>query len=218
MGIDKQIDIAMASHGINRRQISEMGLQVHRIAKMAVVIGVNSIDSVTKVPVENLSYQQLCDIYDRKLINWRELTNKSNGPDLPIIALIRPLDEVDPEVLLEHVDCFSQLPLRKLMQNKQLIVKKKSGEMAKFLAQTPGAIGMTTLVRVAQSNGRIKAVALNNIAPTLDNLLSGAYKLTRDSYLITSAEPSPEVQALLTFIKSTEGEDIIIANNAVPAD
>lgn len=199
----KKIEIAMASHGIDSQQISKLGLQVHRIAKIAVVIGVHhSID------VPSISHQQLCDIYSGKINNWKNLGGESG----PIIPLVRPKSEVDTEVVIEHVPCFAELHIAADIQ-----VKNKSGQMATALAQTSGAIGMTTLVRVAQSNQHIIPLALNGIPPIPNNLMSGVYPLSREVFLITASQPSPTVEKFLAFVRSELGANIIRANNAVPA-
>ena len=201
--INKDIDIAMASHGIDIQHVSAKGLTVHRIAKVAVVMGVNQ-----SVNIRNISYQQLCDIYGGKIENWQDL----GGENQPIIPFIRPFNEVDTEVILEQVSCFASLKI-----SPQIETRKKSGQMARAIAQPPGAIGMTTLIRVQQSKGKIRALSLNNIKPDTSNLLEGNYTLTRDLFLITPAEPDKKTRRFLAFIRSQNGSRNIISNNAVPA-
>ena len=201
--INGNIDIAMASHGINIQHINALGLKVHLMAKVAVVMGVNQ-----SVDVTSLSPQRLCDIYRGKITDWQQL----GGKTLALVPYIRPFDEVDTEVLVEHLACFSRTAVSEEIQ-----VQKKSGHMARALATTPGAIGMTTQVRVAQSHGDIKALAFGGIQPDATNLLTGRYPLTRNLYLITASTPTADVTAFLSFIKSSRGADIIMANNAIPA-
>ena len=90
--------------------------------------------------------------------------------------------------------------------------------MAKELARTAGAIGMTTATVAEQSEGRIKPLALNGVEPSADNVRSGAYRLTRDSFLVTRAAPSPAVARFLEFVRGPEGKRVIGANGAVPLD
>ena len=88
--------------------------------------------------------------------------------------------------------------------------------MARAIAQTPGAIGMTTLIRVQQSEGRIKPLSLNNIKPDTSNLSAGTYTLTRDLFLITPAKPD-EKPAISDVYSQSGWYRIIVSNNAVPA-
>lgn len=199
-----QIDIAMASHGLVADDLVRQGMAVQEIAKVAVVFGVNAA-----VAVKGLADSQVCDIYSRKLVNWSEL----GGPDLPVAARTRPDSEVDTEVVRERVGCLAQLKMPD-----DVGVMPKSGDMAKELSRTAGAIGMTTTTVAEQSQGKIKPLSLNGVEPSAANVRSGAYRLTRDSFLVTRAAPSPAVARFLEFVRSAEGKRVISANGAVPLD
>jgi len=197
-----RIDIAMASHGLNIAEIERQGMGVHEIAKVAVVFGVDA-----NVSVANLADAQICDIYLGKVKNWKEL----GGPDLAIVPLTRPDSEVDTEVVREKIPCLTHLQMPETVK-----VMPKSGEMAQALAATAGAVGMTTMTVVEQSQGRIKAATLRGIAPTADNVQHQGYTLTRDSFLVVKAPPSPAVSRFLDFVRSAAGAKAIAANGAVP--
>jgi phosphate transport system substrate-binding protein len=201
---DGKIDIAMASHGLVADDLIRQGMTVHEIAKVAVVFGVNAT-----VPVKGLAESQVCDIYSRKLVNWRD----AGGPDLPVAARTRPDSEVDTEVVRGSVGCLAQLKMPDEVQ-----VMPKSGDMAKALSGTAGAIGMTTTTVAEQSQGRIKPLSLNGVEPSADNVRSGAYRLTRESFLVTRAAPSPAVARFLEFVRGPGGKRVIAANGAVPLD
>jgi phosphate transport system substrate-binding protein len=199
---DGKIDIAMASHGLKIAEIQRQGMAVHEIGKVAVVFGVNA-----SVPVTNLADAQICDIYAGKVSNWKE----AGGPDLAIVPLTRPDSEVDTEVVREKIPCLANLKMPETVR-----VMPKSGEMAQGLAATTGAIGMTTMTVVEQSQGRVKATSLRGISPTAENVQSKTYTLTRDSFLVVKTPPSSEVSRFLDFVRSAAGEKVIVANGAVP--
>lgn len=200
------IDIAMASHGIDVQTLTDAGYAVHLIAKVAVVIGVNE-----SVMIDNLSEQELCGIYSGNINNWQTISD--THANALISAFIRPFNEVDTEVLVKQVACFSDIKVAPSIK-----IKKKSGHMAKALATTSASVGMTTLIRVAQSQQRIKALSLNGIAPSSANVSNGHYPLSRDLFLITKETPSSAVKQFLNFIKSSEGAKIIQSNHAAPAN
>jgi len=198
-----KIDIAMASHGLNVEDITRQGMAVHEIAKVAVVFGVNA-----SVAATGLADSQICDIYSQKLKNWNEV----GSPELAIAPHTRPDTEVDAEVVRAKIGCLKDLRIPE-----SVAVMPKGGDMAKGLAATSGAIGMTTMTVVKQSRGQIRQVSLNGIAPSAENVRSGTYALTRDSFLVTQANPSAAVAKFLAFVRSPAGEQIISANGAVPA-
>jgi phosphate transport system substrate-binding protein len=196
-----KIHIAMASHGLNIDSIRKQGMAVHEFAKVAVVFGVNASVSAT-----DLTDLQICDIYSLAKTNCKDL----GSSDMAVVPTTRPDSEVDTEVVRHHIGCLTNLKMSEAVK-----VAPKSGEMARELAATAGAIGMTTMTVVEQSAGRIKPVSLRGIAPTAANVRNETYKLTRDSFLVTHA-PSPAVTGFLEFIRSDAGKAVIAANGAVP--
>jgi len=198
------IDIAMASHGLVADQLVKQGMAVQEIAKVAVVFGVNAT-----VPATSIDDQQVCAIYAGRLDNWKVL----GGPDLAVAARTRPDTEVDAEIVRQRVECLAQLRMPDGVR-----VMSKSGDMARELAGTPGAIGMTTMTVVDQSQGKINALALNGVVPSPENVSSGAYRLTRDSFLVIKTAPAPAVASFLAFVRGPEGKRVISANGAVPLD
>jgi phosphate transport system substrate-binding protein len=196
-----KIDIAMASHGLDVAAIRKRGMTVHEFAKVAVVFAVNDT-----VPVGALTDAQVCAIYSGKAVNWRDV----GGPDLAIAPLARPDSEVDTEVVRDKVACLAQM---KFPDSVRLM--PKAGEMAQGLAAAPGGVGMTTMTVVEQSGGKVKAVSLNGIAPTAENVQRKTYVLTRDSFLVVKDQPAEAVSRFLAFIRSPAGQKVIAANGAV---
>jgi phosphate transport system substrate-binding protein len=97
-----------------------------------------------------------------------------------------------------------------------LKVMPKAGEMAQGLSATSGAIGMTTMTVVEQSEGRVKPITLGGIAPTAENVQAKRYVLARDSFLVVKTTPSPAAARFLEFVRSPAGAKVISANGAVP--
>ena len=197
-----KIDVALASHGLRVEELTRQGMAVHEIARTAVVFGVNAT-----VPVSNLTGQQVCDIYSGKITNWKAL----GGPDLEIAARTRPDSEVDTEVVREGIACLKDLKMPESVK-----VMPKSGDMAKELAAVSGAIGMTSMTVVEQSKGKIKALSLNGVTPSADNVKRKTYTLVRESFFVTRGSPSPAVARFIEFTRSSSGDDVIAANGAVP--
>lgn len=196
-----EIDIALASHGLVPEEIARQGMEIHEIARVAVVFGANS-----GVSVSGITESQVCDVFGGRVTNWREL----GGPDLPIATFVRPPEEVDDEVVAEHLPCWSGLG------RESVRVYPDPSELAAELAATPGGLGVTTMTLVEQSGGRILPLALDGVAPDAENVRSGAYELVREFFLVTMDPPPPHVAAFLDFIRSPEGEAVIRANGAVP--
>jgi phosphate transport system substrate-binding protein len=195
-----RIDIALASHGIDVAAMERQGLKVHKIADVPVGFGVHS-----SVTIASLTEAQVCDIYAGRMTNWRQV----GGPDLPIAAATRPKGEVDGDVVTAGIPCVAT-------PHASVVSKALPQDMSAFLAATPGAIGMTTTTVAGQSEGRIRLVSLDGMAPTPENVIAGRYRLTRESFLVTSATSKPGVADFLAFIRSPAGARVITGTGAIP--
>lgn len=197
-----KIQIALASHGVNPEELQKGKLKVIAVAKGAIVFaaGVN-------VAVTNITDTQVCDAYSGKLQNWRAL----GGADDPIAVFTRPPTEVDPEVIREKIGCFKDLK-----ESESAKVMARGGDMANALAATPNALGMTSMTVVEQSGGKVKALTLNGIAPTEENVKSGRYVLTRDFLFVVKEDVAPSIKRFVDFVLSAEGDRILRASGAVP--
>ena len=197
-----KIQIALASHGIKPEDVQKGNLKIIEVAKGAIVFAVNA-----SVPINNITESQICDVYSGKIKNWQPL----GGSDNSVTVLTRPPTEVDPEVIRAKVGCFKELK-----ETEAAKVMARGGDMAKALAETPHALGMTSMTVVEQSAGKMKALTLNGTAPTAENVKSGRYFLTRDFLFVIKGEPSGPVKRFLDFVLSPEGDRVIQANGAVP--
>ena len=196
-----KIDIALASHGLNISEISRQGMAVYEIANVAVVFGVNA-----SVPVTNLTDQRLCDVYAGKTSNWKVL----GGPEMDIAVRTRPDSEVDTEVVRDHIACLKDLKMPEAVK-----VMPTSGNMATELAAAVGAIGMTTMTVVEQSGGKIKALSINGINPSAQNVERKTHRLVRESFFVIKIPASPAVARFLDFTRSPAGHTVITANGAI---
>ena len=197
-----RIQIALASHGVMPADLEKNGLRAIDVARGAIVFAVNA-----SVPVTAVTEQQACELFSGKATSWKAI----GGPDAPVAVLTRPPAEVDPEVIRAKLACF-----RDLKEVESARVMARGGDMAKALAETPNAIGMTSMTVVEQSGGRIRALALNGVVASPENVKSGSYTLTRDFLFLVKAQPSPEVRRFIDFVQSAQGDRVILDSGAIP--
>jgi phosphate transport system substrate-binding protein len=198
---DSRIDIALASHGVVIADLERQGLKVHKFAEVPVGFAVPKA-----VGVDNLTEAQVCDIYAGRISNWKAL----GGIDLPIVPVSRPKGEVDADVIAAGIPCMASLA-----PHPRVVMKEQPEEMAAFLEATPGTIGMTSATVTWQSTN-LRLVTLGGVAPSAANVTAGRYRHFRESFLIVSANPRPEVGAFVGFIVGPAGARIITQSGGIP--
>ena len=83
-----------------------------------------------------------------------------------------------------------------------------TGAVMAKVASTPGAIGYVSLGVLDDS---VVALALDDVEPTVDNIKSGSYFLSRPFVMATNGEISAQselVQAWFDFVLGAEGQEI----------
>ena len=188
-----------------RRPEEYMGLTVRRYAKTALVIGVNF-----DVPDKGISSAELLEIYSGKKTLWK---NKKE-----IIVLLRERGDSSIEVLKAKLPGFSEI-YDECERTRRWITLFTDQDMNRTIASTPSAIGLTDGSSIVAERLRIKALRLNGVAPTPQNLHSGKYPLEKTlSFVFRKNKVTAAAMAFMDFVKSREGVRILRENACLPAD
>lgn len=83
------------------------------------------------------------------------------------------------------------------------------------VAGNDAAIGYISL---GSLNDTVKALQIDGADATVDNVKSGAYKISRPFNIVTKAEVSEAAKAFIDFILSAEGQAVVADNHYIPMD
>lgn len=157
-------------------------------------------------PVENITFQQLQQIYLGKINNWKEL----GGKDAPIDLYIRrgKLSGVG-RTLRELVFAnFDQ-------EFKASYVVKSSGPVEKGVVENINGIGISGISSAKKRD--LKLLKLDGKAPNYENIKNGTYTLYRPLYLvIKNGNKDPLVRDFIDYAVSPAGQNIIRSQGTVP--
>ena len=188
----------------------EMGVEfcLYPIGYEAFVFVVNK-----KNPVDNITIQQLKDIYSGKITNWQELGGKNQN--------IRPFQREEGSGSQTAFLATIGKDLELLPPETHQVVDGMGGLIDKVADyQNHGnAIGYSFryYVENMEENDNIKILNLNGIEATKENIRSKAYPITDNFYAITvKGKESESVKQFIQWILSNEGQKIVEEVGYVP--
>jgi len=171
---------------LSEQEVKEKDILVHPIAKEPILILVNK-----KNKIQNLSQQQMSEIFSGKITYWSEV----GGDDKPIVVVTRLHCKHRPG----HWKTI--LPDAKAFRNDRLNVKS-AAEMVKRVTDFPGAIGHTGATWAFGPDSNVKSVNVGGVSPTADNLRAGRYPFYRVLSAVTNKQASPDVMAIINRVQT----------------
>ncbi|MCL2018763.1 MAG: phosphate ABC transporter substrate-binding protein [Oscillospiraceae bacterium] len=195
-------EIGMSSRALNQEE-KELGLWSVEIALDGLAIVVHPDNKV-----ENLTMEQVRDIYSRKITNWSEV----NGEDRKIHIISR-------EEGSGTRSAFQDLVMGDEMIAPRAIVQNSNGAVRQLVSSDRNAIGFISLGLAEPQPGLqpVKALNLDGFSPTQENVLSGEYELYRAFLFISEDEPTGAARHFVSFVLSEEGQRILSGEGLIPA-
>jgi phosphate transport system substrate-binding protein len=212
--INHSLDIANASRQIKPEEIAaakKNGVQPveHVVAQDAIAVIVNPNN-----PVNQLTLQQISDIYSGKITNWAEV----GGNNLVIVRLSRETNSGTHVYFLEQVLRLGQKDNKTLFAQDTLLLPSSEGITAE-VSDNPHAIGYDGLGYITP-DVKVVAVARDQasqyVLPSVDSVNNNSYPIARDLYMYTIGEPTGAIRAYLEWIMTPEAQAITKTLGFVP--
>jgi phosphate transport system substrate-binding protein len=165
-------------------------------------------------PVQQLTLQQISDIYSGQITNWQDI----GGENRPIVLLSRESNSGTHVYFLEEVVRLGQKDNKTLFSQDTLLLPSSEGIIAE-VRQNPNAIGydglgyitpeVKTLAIAPQSGGEY-------VKPSIETVNNGKYPIARPLFMYTPGEPQGEVKTYLDWILGPDGQQIVGELGFVP--
>ncbi len=185
---------------------------------VATVVGWDAIVPIMHPanPVKNISTQQMVDIYNGKITNWRQL----GGPDAKIEVQARRghlsgVGLVFREILfrLDPHNFGSSTSAESLKFRNVTTYHPSSGPLEKAIERKKWAFGVTGISSARKR--KVKIPNLDGNPVNQQSILSGQVSTFRPLYLMTKGVPSGEAGKFLNWLLSDEGQAIIESEQTV---
>lgn len=177
------------------RSLSERERQ-HKIYSQ--IIGYDAIAVLvhSSNPVWALSHKQVESIFSGRVTNWREL----GGRDEAIELVVEPVDGAH-----ATANVFQQVVLGGAPFGPH-VRRENKHHVLEYVATHPAAV---TFAPLGLSRSELHPIAVDGMAPSHDNVVSGAYPLSRSLVLAANGLPRGTLRAFFDFVLSDEGQDIV---------
>ena len=192
-------DIGLSSRALKDEEVAD-GLVGTTLAYDGIAVIVNPENKV-----EDLTIEQIADIYTGKITNWKDV----GGADATIVLIGR-------EAASGTRDGFESIT--KTTDNcKYRQELTSTGDVITTVSQNPDAIGYASLASIKDS---VKALKVAGITPTEGTVKDGSYKIQRPFVLVTKKDTklSDAAQKFFDYATSKDAAGIISAAGAVAAN
>ncbi|MDZ4167546.1 MAG: phosphate ABC transporter substrate-binding protein [Coriobacteriia bacterium] len=197
------VDFAHSSRDIKDEEIADaeskgMNIVEHKVAIDGIAVIVNPANGV-----EDLTMDQLGQIYRGEITNWKDV----GGVDKPIVLLSRDSSSGTYEFFKEEVvgKDSEYAAAAKLLPSTQAIVDEVVANDAGI-----GYIGLGYLT------DEVKVVAVDGVKASVPAAADGSYPISRYLYMYSDGEPAGVMAAYLDWILGPEGQQLVVDEGFVP--
>jgi phosphate transport system substrate-binding protein len=197
----KNVDIGMTSREVTKDEMKKYpSFVVTPVAQDGIAVVVNPVNTIQYITLD-----QIKNIYLGKITKWSEITG-ANVPNTNNQIVVIGRDSASGTRTY-----FDETVLLKATPTAKMLEKNSNGAILQTVAQTPGSIGYVSIGFVSKD---VKALpvwynAQNIVGPTIDNVKTKTYPVSRDLYVITNGQPTGLTGDFITYIVSPEGQKIV---------
>ena len=213
--INGTVDVANASRAMKQEEID--AAQANGITPVQFVVARDAIAVVVNPenPVDELTLQQISDMYTGKITNWQQV----GGQDRPVVLLSRESNSGTYVYFLENVVRLGKVDSDLLFSPDTLLMPSSEG-ISTEIRQNPNTIGYDGLGYVT-SDQKVVAVGEEEggpyVLPSIATVNDRSYPISRPLYMYTAGEPSGEIKAYLDWVLG-DGQALVPKLGFVPLE
>jgi phosphate transport system substrate-binding protein len=147
---------------------------------------------------------QLQQIFSGETTNWKEV----GGADAPIVLITCPEGSGMRSAVKKLILKDKKFPGSEIVS---AIVAKADQQVSMF------PVGITALSHSMLDAGNVKALLVNDVSPTTENINNGSYPLAKRLTLVTRGQPEGDLKRFLTLAMSAQGK-AVLQKSFVPAN
>ncbi len=200
--IDKSADIATSS-----REIKDKEVELAKSKGINPVAHTVAIDALTPIvhpknKVNGLTIDQLSQIYQGKIKNWKEV----GGDDLQIVVVSRDSSS-------GTFESWAHLVLNNAKVTPKAQLQASSGAVVQTVSKNRYAI---SYVGIGYLDKSVKALTVNGVQASAKTAISKEYPVARPLYMYTNGQPAGVVADFIKFVLSPNGQKLVAKEGFIP--
>ena len=192
----------------NKDETGKLGFVDSAIARDAIQFVV-----VKSNPVNNLTTQQLRDIYQGKIKNWKEV----GGNDAPIVPYSHVMCGNREEVarqFLTGVREGGKITIDNGLFAPWLSNVGDETKVPETVAADPNGIGW---VSRSMNKDVVKVLSVDGVTPTPETIANETYPIVRYLHVVTKGYPTGATRQFIDYVRSPEGQTILAKQGKIIA-
>jgi phosphate transport system substrate-binding protein len=122
----------------------------------------------------------------------------------PIRIILRPTNESDTMVLGNMFPGMSAA-IAKVRSRADLSVAATDQDNADMAERMPGSLVAATFTQIKMEKRNLRFVAIDGVAPSLEDFETGKYPFGKTMYLVLPAQDNPVAKRFLAFLRTPKG-------------
>jgi phosphate transport system substrate-binding protein len=212
--VNNTCDIAEVSREMKQSEIDLISSK--GTAPIKIIVALDGLAVVVNPAnkISELTMDQLADIFTGKVKNWKDV----GGRDAKIVLLSREVNSGTHVYFKEHVLRHGKSDGKEEFAVEALLLSS-SQAIADEVAQNQDAIGYYGMGYITAKEKALKVAKNNNspaIPPSMENVLSGAYPISRPLLMYTKGEAKGLAKTFIEFVLSPAGQQVVKKLDFVP--
>jgi phosphate transport system substrate-binding protein len=173
---------------------------------MEIPVAIDAIVPIVnpKNPVNNLTIDQLNQIYQGKITNWKEV----GGENLEIVVISRDSSS-------GTFEAWGDMVMKGAKVSPRAQLQASNGAIVQAISKNRYAMGYIGLGYMDET---VKGLTVNGVEASAKTALSKAYPVSRFLYMYTDGEPKGETAKYIKFVLSPVGQKLIAKEGFVPLE
>jgi phosphate transport system substrate-binding protein len=122
----------------------------------------------------------------------------------PIRIILRPRSESDTTLMGELFPGLASA-IEGARKRPEVPIAATDQDNVEAAEKMPGSLVGSTLTQITLEKRNLRMVAIDGVAPTLENFERGSYPYAKRLYFVLPTTPSPAAKRFLEFLRSAEG-------------